>query len=219
MAAGLGLYGRASAAWVRLGVNVGTCWGRPTLHGIRDTRWIARWTVCCSTYSRGTPSACPSDAADRGDYAEHEPAQCRASVSKDTVSRITDAVVGRGRGGRHGLCRVCTWRSSSTRASSKFVTGRSGNHPFSLWHRAGFLPRNGVSSWAACPTRALVVIGAGVFSLVDVAVAVRAGVETAASDSCTGPTPAVVSHNDRVARLSEESRFMGKVARGRCGWE
>jgi len=96
--------------------------------------------VAISLYARGLTT---------GEISAHFAEVYGASISKDTISRITDKVVewgsprlrGRCRAGPAARCRACTRRSSSTRSTSRSGTvpnprsapelgSRVGNQPF-----------------------------------------------------------------------------------------
>ena len=79
------------------------------------------------------------------------------SVSRDTISRITDKVVewgcprlrGRCSPGPRVRCRRCTRRSSSTRSTSRSATGRSATSP--TRPRSGSTWTVAATSWACGP--------------------------------------------------------------------
>ena len=90
--------------------------------------------VVISLYAKGLTT---------GEISAHFAEVYGASVSKDTVSRITDRVVEDMQAWSSGRCSRCTRRSSSTRSTSRSATGRSAT--------SRSTPRSG-STWTGTAT-------------------------------------------------------------------
>ena len=91
-------------------------------------------TIVLSLYAKGLTT---------GEISAHFAEIYGASVSKDTVSRITDKVIAEMAGGPPGRWRRCTRPSSSTPSTSRSATAR--------WETGRSTPRSG-STWPATRT-------------------------------------------------------------------